>query len=72
LSSFAAGGGPAFAVAVACSLPLTTTARHSERGEEPPYFAFAFAVVSAFAVELAPEIGPGFSPDINEPPQTGL
>jgi hypothetical protein len=31
LSSFAAGGGPAFAVAVACSLLLTSPARHPER-----------------------------------------
>jgi hypothetical protein len=32
----------AVAVAVACSPPLTSTLCHSERSEEPPYFAFAF------------------------------
>jgi hypothetical protein len=52
---------PHFAVAVARSLLLTNHSCHSERSEEPPYFAFAFVV--AFAV--ASEIGPGFSPDIH-------
>ena len=33
--------------------------RHSVRSTESPYFAFAFAS----AVAVAPEIGPGFSPD---------
>src|ERR1700733_12686155 len=35
---------PRFAFAVACSPPLTSTLCHSERSEEPQYFAFAFAV----------------------------
>jgi hypothetical protein len=61
----------AFVVAVAfvLSYPIPKSC-HSERSEEPPYFAFA--VVLAFVVALAPRVGPGFSPDIKEPAQTGL
>jgi hypothetical protein len=33
--------------------PLTSTARHSERSEEPPYFVFAFAFAFAVAVAFA-------------------
>jgi hypothetical protein len=43
----------AFAFAVACSPPLTSTLCHSERSEEPPYFAFAVAFALAVALALA-------------------
>jgi hypothetical protein len=50
LSSFAAGGGPVFilavAFAVACSLVPPTKLCHSERSEEPPYLFLSLLVLA--------------------------